>query len=148
MFVRDQLVVEDAAHDTRIVDDEGDAAIEADDGPQDAVSLRDAFVQVTNHGKFDVERLCELGLNLGSVRRNADDFAAQRNDFLICVAKPRRLDRSPRCECFGEEVQNDEFAHQTGEADVLARRRERSECRRWLSDLDHAQSVSAAVMSA
>ncbi len=148
MFVRDEFVVEDAPHDAFAVDDEGDAAVESDDGPQDAVGFGDAFVRVTNHRKFDVERFREVALRAVFVRGHADNLAAQRDDFFVCVAKPRRLDRSPRGECFGEEVQHDEFAFQARQADLLARRRGSIKSRSRLSNADHGASVAASPLRA
>lgn len=137
VFVREQFVIEDAAHDALVVDDERDAPVEADDGPEDAVGLGDAFVRVTDHGKFDVQGLGEVALRAVFVGGHADDFAAESDDFFVCVAKPRRLDRSPRRECFGEKVEDDDLAAQFGEADWLAGRRRRIECRSGLPNADH-----------
>lgn len=128
VFGREQFVVERAADDAFIVDDVGDASIESDDGPKHVVSFGDAFVRVTNHGELDVQGLGKVALRAVFVRGHADNFAAESDDFLVCVAKPRRLDRSPRSECFGEEVEHDDLAAEFGKADLLPRCRECIEC--------------------
>jgi hypothetical protein len=137
VFVREQFVVERAAHDAFVVDDVRDASIESDDGPKNAISFGDAFVGVTDHGKLDVQGLGKVALRAVFVRGHADDFATESDDFLVCVAKPRRFDRSPRGECFGEKVEHDDFAAKFGKADLLPRRRESIECGSWLSNADH-----------
>ncbi len=137
VLVRDQFVVERAADDAFIVDDVGDTSVESNDGPEDIVGFGDAFVGVPNHGKLDVQGLRKVALRAVFVRGHANDFAAESDDFLVCVAKPRRLDRSPRSECFGKEVEHNDFAAEFGKADLLSGRRECFECGSVDSNSDH-----------
>ena len=68
VFVGQKFVVENAANDALGVDDEGDASVETDDGPEDAVGFGDAFVRVADHGKGEVQGLGEVALRFVFVR--------------------------------------------------------------------------------
>jgi hypothetical protein len=135
-----QFVVELPADDPVSIDDERDAAIDVENGPEDAVEATEPSLGIADHRKGRPDGGCEILLRFRIIDRNADELGAETLNFRVCVAKPRRLECSPLREGFGEEEENDGAPSEIGKANVVSVARGRGEIGSCITDANHLRT--------